>query len=50
MTVTALSMNIGMSTFYNPSLQAFLWIWIGIGTGAARTVARFDIARTAAMA
>jgi hypothetical protein len=31
MGVTALVMNIGMSTFYNASLQAFLWMWLGIG-------------------
>jgi O-antigen ligase len=34
--VMALVMNVGMSTFYNASLQAFLWMWLGIGTGALR--------------
>jgi O-antigen ligase len=33
----ALVMNIGMSTFYNPALQGFLWFWMGIGVSAVRT-------------
>jgi len=40
MLCTALVMNIGMSTFYNPSLQAFLWLWVGIGASATRNNAR----------
>ena len=31
----ALVMNIGMSTFYTPFLQGFLWLWLGIGAGCA---------------
>jgi hypothetical protein len=34
--VLALIMNIPMSTFYNPFLQGFIWLWLGIGAGAAR--------------
>jgi O-antigen ligase len=34
--LTALVMNIGMSTYYNPSLLAFLWMWMGIGSSCAR--------------
>jgi O-antigen ligase len=36
MIVTALVMNIGMSTYYNPSLLAMLWMWMGIGASCAR--------------
>jgi hypothetical protein len=35
MAVLALFMNIGMSTFYNAALQGFLWMWLGLGVGAA---------------
>jgi len=35
MGVLALIMNIGMSTFYSPFLQGFLWLWLGIGAGCA---------------
>ena len=41
MVVTALVMNVGMSTFYNPALQGFLWMWLGIGAQfLAQIVAR----------
>jgi hypothetical protein len=33
-------MNIGMSTFYNPSLQGFLWMWLGIGAANVRFPSR----------
>jgi O-antigen ligase len=36
--VTALVMNIGESTFYNQLLQAFLWLWLGLGVSCARRV------------
>jgi O-antigen ligase len=36
MVVTALAMNIGMSTYYNPSLLTMLWMWMGIGASCAR--------------
>jgi len=39
MIVTALFMNIGMSTYYNFSLLAFLWMWMGIGASSARRIA-----------
>jgi O-antigen ligase len=39
MSVTALVMNIGMGTYYNLSLVAFLWMWMGIGTSCARRMA-----------
>src|SRR5262249_25946344 len=29
----ALVMNLGMSTFYMPFLQSFLWLWLGVGAG-----------------
>ena len=38
MTVMAIIMNIGMSTFYNAPLQGFLWLWMGVGASAARTI------------
>ena len=38
MCLTALAMNVFMSTFQNLSLQAFLWLWLGLGARAARTV------------
>jgi O-antigen ligase len=34
--VTALVMNVGMSTYFNLSLMAFLWMWMGIGASCAR--------------
>jgi O-antigen ligase len=37
--VTALVMNIGESTFYNQLLQAFLWLWLGLGVNCARRLA-----------
>jgi len=36
--ITALVMNVGMSTFYSAPLQGFFWLWMGIGVGAARTM------------
>jgi hypothetical protein len=33
--VLALFMDIPMSTFYNPFLQGFVWLWIGISANAA---------------
>jgi hypothetical protein len=39
-------MNIGMSSFYNPALQAFLWIWLGIGAAAARSLQESNHARS----
>ena len=41
MGVTALIMNIGESTFYNQLLQAFLWMWLGLGVSAAESIASF---------
>jgi hypothetical protein len=38
MILTALLMNIGMSTFRNFLLQPFLWMWMGLGVRAARTI------------
>ena len=37
--VTALVMNIGESTFYNQLLQAFLWLWLGLGASCAQRIA-----------
>lgn len=39
MLITSVVMNIGMSTFYNLALQGFFWLWMGIGTAAAQTIA-----------
>ncbi|HKM67283.1 MAG TPA: O-antigen ligase family protein [Candidatus Acidoferrum sp.] len=38
MIITALVMNIGMSTFYNQLLQGFLWIWMGLSARASRNI------------
>jgi O-antigen ligase len=40
MIVSALFMNVGMGTYYNLSLVAFLWMWMGIGASAANRIAR----------
>jgi hypothetical protein len=39
MCFTALLMNIGESTFYNQLLQAFLWMWLGLGVSCAESIA-----------
>jgi O-antigen ligase len=39
MVLTALVMNIGMSTFYNAILQGFLFLWMGLAASAARSIA-----------
>lgn len=38
MILTALVMNIGMSTFYNAILQGFLFLWMGVAAGAAKSI------------
>lgn len=38
MVITALVMNIGMSTFYGEPIQGFFFLWMGIGVGAARKI------------
>lgn len=38
MVVTALLMNIAMTTFYNELLQGFLWLWMGLAARAGRTI------------
>lgn len=43
MIVTALVMNIGMSTYYNASLVAFLWMWMGIGAGCAKRIGDMNV-------
>jgi len=35
---TAMLMNIGESTFYNQLLQAFLWLWLGLGARCAKLI------------
>lgn len=42
MICTALLMNIGMSTYYNPSVIAFLWMWMGIGASCARRIVQIS--------
>ena len=36
--VTALIMNIGMGTYYDTSLVAFTWMWMGIGASCAKRI------------
>lgn len=38
MVLTALVMNIGMGTFYNPILQGFLFLWLGLAARAAKSI------------
>jgi len=38
MGVLALLMDLGMSTFYSPFLQGFLWLWLGLGARAAENL------------
>lgn len=38
MGVLALIMDLGMSTFYSPFLQGFLWLWLGLGARTAESV------------
>jgi O-antigen ligase len=42
--VTALVMNLGESTFYNQLLQAFLWLWLGLGASCAQRISAASIA------
>jgi O-antigen ligase len=35
LSLLALFMDIPMSTFYNPFLQGFLWLWLGVSAGAS---------------
>jgi O-antigen ligase len=36
--ITALAMNFGESSFYNQLLQAFVWLWLGIGVHCAASL------------
>lgn len=36
--VLAMVMNVGESTFYNLLTQGFLWLWIGLGARASKTL------------
>jgi hypothetical protein len=40
MVLTALVMNVAMTTFHNHLLQAFLWMWLGIAASCSRTIQR----------
>lgn len=40
MPLTCLAMNIGMGTYYDTSLVAFTWMWMGIGVSCANRVER----------
>jgi O-antigen ligase len=45
--VTCLVMNIGMGTYYDTSLVAFTWMWMGIGASCAKRVSRLaELQRT----
>lgn len=44
MGLTALLMNIGMSTFYNASLQGFLWLMLGIAVRASQKASAAEFA------
>ena len=35
---TAMLMNVALTTFYYELLQAFLWIWMGLGVRSAKTI------------
>jgi len=47
MTAVALIMNIGMGTFYNQSLVAFLWMWMGIGASCSKRIVQIGDYRAA---
>jgi O-antigen ligase len=47
MAVTAIVMNVGMSTFYNQLLQGFLWVWLGLGARAAKSIANASAGKLA---
>jgi len=38
MVLTALIMNVGMSTFYNAVLQSFFFLWIGLSVRSAQSI------------
>ena len=38
--VTCLVMNIGMGTYYDTSLVAFTWMWMGIGASCANRISK----------
>ena len=38
--VTCLAMNVGMGTYYETTLVAFIWMWMGIGVSCANRVVR----------
>jgi O-antigen ligase len=42
MVITALVMNVGMSTYLNMLLQGYLWLWLGLGAQAARNIQAAD--------
>jgi O-antigen ligase len=44
---TCLAMNIGMGTYYDTSLVAFTWMWMGIGASCANRISRLaELRRT----
>jgi O-antigen ligase len=42
MVLCALAMNVGETTFYNPLLQGFLWMWMGLGVRSAGGLQRLS--------
>lgn len=50
MSVTALVMNVGETTYLNPEIQGLLWIWLGLGAHSAETIAALTRSRRLALA
>jgi O-antigen ligase len=47
--VTCLVMNIGMGSYYDTSLVAFTWMWMGIGASCANRISRLAEVRAASV-
>jgi O-antigen ligase len=43
MILTALAMNVGMTTFYNALLQGFLFLWMGLSARAAKSIGEASV-------
>lgn len=47
--VTCLVMNIGMGTYYDTSLVAFTWMWMGIGASCGNRVSKLGEVRASSL-
>jgi O-antigen ligase len=45
MLLTALVMNVALTTFFNHLLQAFLWLWAGLGLRASNMITKSGVCR-----